>query len=241
MGDSGDGVPLRFDATEVRGALEVHGRGLRGDLPLQVLEVEPSRRRVVVHPSEPDVAGQLRRWADGLDDGPAVRAHRPREEHLAPPGQPDGHPDGEARRGRPVVGGEAHHLHLQQLPHHALELEEGLPLPQVRVRPRPVGGDELHPTRDLGADRGHVVLPTPGPQEVEVRLARRVLREDARHVPVQRLFGGEGRWQVQRSPEAQPFRDDREQLLHVGDAERRQHRLAGLRHRVRDVRVPFHR
>ena len=103
-----------------------------------------------------------------------------------------------AGRAAPAVDRELDHIHLQQLAQLAGIFEPGLVAAMVRLGRAPDRGQEFGAPDDLVDHRGHVMLPTAGPEEIQVLLAGLVAREGGDEMALQLRLGFQLARQLQR-------------------------------------------
>ncbi len=227
---------LRLDHAEIGGILDVHRRGLGGDLRLQVCEIEQTRLRI-----EGDQLDIDQRLGDRARVVPRHRQHfgihRLRQQHLLAAGQTGGHAKGGRRSLATVVLGKPEEVHVEQLPHHARVLEPRLPLAVVGPEEARIGGEKLSPAVDLVAYRRHEMLRTAGTQETQVIGAVAVPIQQPLQVPLDRVLVPDRFGQIHSSLEAEPIGDLLVELHDVVDPDLLHHLLLDPRSRVRRVRI----
>ena len=136
-----------------------------------------------------------------------------------------------------VVGREADDVEVEQLAHHAGELEERLALAVVGVGIAAVSGEELAAAVDLVADGGNIVVIAARAEEADVLFAGGIHSEDGVHVLAQLLLGGEGRGNVKRLFHADFVGNEGIDLLHALGPDEIQHLFADSFIAVRNVRI----
>ena len=226
-----------LDRAEVAGALPVHGGVGVVELGLEVLEVGHAGLAVPLVEADLGAVRHRLRLAERARLHEAHRAHVRRHEHLVAAGDAPGHAERAPGHVAPVVDGVGDAVEVEQLAEHAVELVAREVLAEVAVVAAAVGAHELGAVDDLVDDGRHVVLPAAGAAEVQEVDGRGVLVEQALHVLAQLALGEDRRRDVQRALEAQAVGDLGVDLLHAAQPELVEHRLLGLRHRVRDVGV----
>lgn len=148
-----------------------------------------------------------------------------------------GHPDRGGRRLRPVDGRDVDHLHVEQLGHQGLVLEQELEAPVVLVGLAGIGAEDLGAGIDLVADGRNVVLVAARAEEVYVLLAGLVLLQHAGHGAVELILRADGLWHVEAPVQPQLVGHVAVQLLDRGDADKVAHLPLDRLIRVRDVGV----
>ncbi|MNQ80247.1 hypothetical protein D3C85_952160 [compost metagenome] len=236
MGNGGNLGALLFNHAEIRRCFEIDRRRLRTDRGAQVIKIEQAGFRVEVDESHDDVARHFHGFAVIADDGQSLRIDGAHYRHFAAPGNAGCHANGVARSAAPTAHRQTDQVHVQQLAELAAELEPGLIATVVGARLAKHRGQPFVAAHDLVARCRNVMLPTAGAQEVEVSLARLVLRQRADQVPTQFALVERGR-QINRTLQAVFIGNLLEQFLDAADTDRVEHLLFERRNRVRHVGV----
>jgi hypothetical protein len=145
--------------------------------------------------------------------------------------------DGVAAGRGAVVDGRRDDVHLEQVAHHALVLEDGQEAAVVVDLDAAVSRQEFRAAHNLGDERRGVVRPAAGAQEAEQLVGAAILRQDRSQLAGDVRLGARLRLEVQPAREPERRGDLLVDLVDRRDADLREHPLADAGRGVGDVAV----